>query len=225
MEPVSLTSKRTASYAALNGIVCDFAHALITSLGHPVVLAKPLSDADITKFSAFRESTAAGLATLAFRMVPLKGSVLVAIPVQLVQALVDLDYGGDGSFNAERKELLPSELRYFERFERIAAQALAGAWKEASHADASAIRLDLAMGIPAAFALDEEVAVHRFEIGIRYAAQPAADKRVRQIDGWDHRSGMARKLWRSRHAGSPAGPHYLCPARTSPHPAALIATG
>jgi flagellar motor switch protein FliM len=161
VQTVSLTEKPSASCAGLDAVAADFVGALSAALG---VTAGDPPVGEVSSFGEVRDRAEGVFVSITFRMVPLKGSVIIAVPLALVQALVDLDYGGDGRFSAERKDMLPSERRAFERFEALAVKALADAWKKASGAEVNAIRLEMLCGFPNSLALDTEVVAHRFDL-------------------------------------------------------------
>jgi flagellar motor switch protein FliM len=162
VEPLSLATQPVADHKALDRVAFDFAQSLAGGLDSRLSLTKDAVSAEIITAAGLRDIISPEHAYVAYRMVPFKATVVVALPLPLIRLLVDLDYGGDGSAVAESGILSPSEQRFFERLETHLASVLVDIWQQASSADVSAIRLDIGAGLPMAFTGDQPLALHRF---------------------------------------------------------------
>jgi flagellar motor switch protein FliM len=94
-----------------------------------------------------------------YRMVPLKGSILLSLPIALIQSLVERQFGGNGETNFARHHLHTSECRFFERLAGNIAEALADSWQDFARIEPSIAHIDPACAPPALGGPDQKIAV------------------------------------------------------------------
>jgi flagellar motor switch protein FliM len=161
VEPLSLAAQPVADTKALDQLAFGFVQKVAQSFSDVVRAHDPVTG-ETTLANDLRERISGDHAYVAFRMVPFKATIIAALPLLLIRALVDLDYGGDGNVADSGAALLRSERRYFERLEADIGRALVAVWQEASGAEVSAIRLAMGTSLPSVFNGDQQLALHRF---------------------------------------------------------------
>jgi flagellar motor switch protein FliM len=83
--------------------------------------------------------------TAKFKIRPLKGQMLIVIPIRLVSQLVDCFYGGDGSNANERAELSKAEICFVERMGDSLVDVIAAAWADVTALTPSLVGIETDM--------------------------------------------------------------------------------
>jgi flagellar motor switch protein FliM len=131
-ETASLVRAASAKplYAGLDGIGAAFARsirALLTEwMPSPPEIIVSKSQAE--SFPAWGGQQAAFVAFCRFRLSPLKGEMLIAIPPALVARLVECHYGGLGDGVFDRDALSLAELRFLDRLGARLTDIIAASW-------------------------------------------------------------------------------------------------
>ncbi len=124
-------------YAGLDGIGAAFARGIRTLLSEwmpsPPEIAVSKSQAE--NFPAWRARQATLVAVCRFRLSPLKGEMLIAIPPVLVTQLVECHYGGVGEQILERGALSTAELRFLDRMGGRLTDMIAASWASIMEVD------------------------------------------------------------------------------------------
>lgn len=116
----------------------------------------------ITTFEEWRERAGEPNAICRYRMTPLKGGMLLAIPQSYIGQLVDRFYGGNGFAPTPRTELSPAEDRFFGRLGDLIAPMLTAAWAEMIRIEATVAKLDHSGSVPTLVPGTRQVAVQHF---------------------------------------------------------------
>jgi flagellar motor switch protein FliM len=120
-----------------------------------------------TSFGSFEDwlsQSAQRQVSVRFRMAPLKGCVLLTLPLDLISLLVDRQYGGDGNFRTDRIALTAAEARYLLRMaERIGA-SLKTAWKDSAAIESAVVNLETSGASPTLVPGTHKVAIQKISM-------------------------------------------------------------
>jgi flagellar motor switch protein FliM len=93
----------------------------------PNVVAEPIVR---LTFAEWRAKQVVNVGICRFKVNPLKGFMLIALPPQLVAQMVDTFYGGAGEIQTDRTSLSKAEIRFLERVGALLVEVIAGAWSD-----------------------------------------------------------------------------------------------
>lgn len=166
LKPASLfrISDETSAFPGLDRVGLQFALGLADVLGLNGAAGTKVScgDTGISTFDEWRDQTTELRAICRYRMAPLKGGALLAMPQAYVTQLVDRYYGGDGLIPAMRSELSAAEDRFFGRLVEKIAPMLAAAWAEMVSIDPVVAKQDHSGSVPTLVPGTRQVAVQNF---------------------------------------------------------------
>ena len=166
LKPASLfrISDETSAFPGLDRVGTQFAVGLADVLGaHGAAGTKVrCGETSISTFEEWRDQTSELRAICRYRMAPLKGGMLLAMPQAYVTRLVDRYYGGDGIIPAMRSELSAAEDRFFGRLSEKIAPMLAAAWAEIVAIEPVAAKHDHSGSVPTLVPGTRQVAVQHF---------------------------------------------------------------
>ena len=166
LKPASLfrISDETSAFPGLDRVGTQFAAGLADVLGsHGAAGTKVLcGDTSITTFEDWRDQSAELRAICRYRMAPLKGGMLLAVPQSYITQLVDRYYGGDGSIPVKRNELSAAEERFFGRLGEKIAPMLAASWAEMVAIEPVTAKLDHSGSTPTLVPGTRQIAVQHF---------------------------------------------------------------
>lgn len=166
LKPASLfrISDETSAFPGLDRVGTQFSAGLADVLGsHGAAGTKVIcGDTSITTFEDWRDQSTDLRAICRYRMAPLKGGMLLAVPQAYVTQLVDRYYGGDGNIPTKRDELSAAEDRFFSRLGEKIAPMLAASWAEMVAIDPVAAKLDHSGSTPTLVPGTRQVAVQHF---------------------------------------------------------------
>lgn len=111
---------------------------MIATLGEPhaLVSSKP---AKLMSFGEWRSAQADYVAICRFRVKPLKGTVLLSLPPQLIVQLVDIFYGGEGHTQFNRAEMTAAEHNFLTRTGEKISDIMSAAWADVATLETSLI--------------------------------------------------------------------------------------
>lgn len=166
LKPASLfrISDETSAFPGLDRVGAQFALGLadVISVHGGAGTKVKCGETMITTFEEWRDRPGEINATCRYRMAPLKGGMLLAIPQAYISELVDRFYGGDGNIPTARKELSAAEDRFFARIGEMTAPMLAAAWAEMVTIDPVVAKLDHSGSAPTLVPGTRQVAVQHF---------------------------------------------------------------
>jgi flagellar motor switch protein FliM len=104
--------------------------------------------------------------SIRFRMAPLKGCVLLALPLDLITLLVDRQYGGDGNFRTDRNALTTAEARYLQRMADRIGASLKTAWKDGADVELMVVNLETTGASPTLVPGAHKVAIQKISMAL-----------------------------------------------------------
>ena len=166
LKPASLfrISDETSAFPGLDRVGTQFAAGLADVLGSLGAAGTKVlcGDTSITTFEDWRDQSAELRAICRYRMAPLKGGMLLAVPQSYITQLVDRYYGGDGSIPVKRNELSAAEERFFGRLGEKIAPMLAASWAEMVAIEPVTAKLDHSGSTPTLVPGTRQIAVQHF---------------------------------------------------------------
>lgn len=140
----------------------------IRALIEPISGARPhvdYADGQIVAFSAWAREVPAFTSISAYRLLPLKGQVLVRMDAPMISTLVDCFYGGIGNRPLpSRGEFTPTEDRLIVRLADAVIARLVDAWADIVPLDASLIVRETGIGFASAAQPTDQMVLQRFTL-------------------------------------------------------------
>ena len=152
IKPASLLSapEGRIAYPGLDRIAhqlgSEFA-ALLLDCGLPAAKAR-WTGTSICAFDDLVANSAQRIVSAKIRMAPLRGHLLITMPIDLVSMLTDYQFGGDGSYCAERTSLTRAEYQSFHQLANGLVTRLKLAWKDILAIEPSITKLEISNVTP-----------------------------------------------------------------------------
>jgi flagellar motor switch protein FliM len=158
-------AKEQSAYPGLDRIAAKLAKGLAALIDQEAKgTTASLSGTWLGSFAEWQASAGDGLVSARFRMKPLKGWLLFVAPAQLIQSLVDRQFGGEGSAPRQQRDMVPSEHRYFERMAVGMAETLGMAWSVFTPVEPIAEQVDNGLRASVLVPSDLRIVAHQIAI-------------------------------------------------------------
>jgi flagellar motor switch protein FliM len=159
-------AKEQSAYPGLDRIAAKLAKGLAALLDQEAKGATAaLTDTRLGSFAEWQAGAGDGLVSARFRLKPLKGWLLFVAPAQLIQSLVDRQFGGDGRAPKLHRDMVPSEHRFFDRMAARMAETLGGAWCDYTPVEPVAEQID--NGLRASVLVPSELRIVAHQIAVQ----------------------------------------------------------
>jgi flagellar motor switch protein FliM len=136
---------------------------LLASLGYGESVIRA-SATQMTSVSEWQAGRSASDALLRFQLKPIKGPMLISMPVKLVAQLVDMFFGGDGLVETPEHDLSPAEQRFLSRLGEQCLPLLTSAWKDVISIQPQLVKIEPSGSKPALGKAQDLIAVQPFAI-------------------------------------------------------------
>lgn len=142
----------------------------IRALVEPICGVRPhveSRDAQLMEFSAWSDDVPAFASISVYRLLPLKGQVLLRMDAAMISTLVDCFYGGIGNRPLPpRGEFTPTEDRLIARLSESIIARLTESWADILPLDAGLVVRETGVGFAAAAQPGDQMVVQRFMVTI-----------------------------------------------------------
>jgi flagellar motor switch protein FliM len=136
---------------------------LLASFGYGESIIRATAT-QMTSVSEWQAGRSASDALLRFHMKPIKGPMLISMPVKLVAQLVDMFFGGDGLVATADHDFSPAERRFLTRLGEQCLPLLVAAWKDVISIQPQMVKIEPNGSKPALGKAQDLIAVQPFSI-------------------------------------------------------------
>ncbi|MES1986235.1 MAG: FliM/FliN family flagellar motor switch protein [Pseudomonadota bacterium] len=130
----------------------------------PEIEPQPVSVID---FGEWSQGVASSASISVYRVLPLKGNMLLRLDAGMISTLVDCFYGGVGNRTMpSRPEFTPTEDRLIARLSQSIVEQLAACWADVLPLDVTMTAREIGVGFASATPASDQMVVQRFTISL-----------------------------------------------------------
>lgn len=130
----------------------------------PEIEPQPVSVID---FGEWSQGVASSASISVYRVLPLKGNMLLRLDAGMISTLVDCFYGGVGNRTMRsRPEFTPTEDRLIARLSQSIVEQLAACWADVLPLDVTMTAREIGVGFASATPASDQMVVQRFTISL-----------------------------------------------------------
>lgn len=130
----------------------------------PEIEPQPVS---VIEFGEWSQGVASSASISVYRVLPLKGNMLLRLDAGMISTLVDCFYGGVGNRTMpSRPEFTPTEDRLIARLSQSIVEQLAACWADVLPLDVTMTAREIGVGFASATPASDQMVVQRFTVSL-----------------------------------------------------------